>query len=243
MKHNSWDTARLPKPRQKLRGRGRIRTTDLAIKVPINRPHMYTQPKPMVSFDKISLMRYYTVKMKSAEARWTKWLECEFTDHRVRSSNPTSASRLPLSRLGQPGSIPALVQPSGGMVARHRKGATAERFIYLFYTKGLHLLSTNLMEGRSVFQIPPLPLDFRCLGLGNLALPQPSCFPRVAWQLGTKRVLQLNDFLEYCGCNRSADFTTMAHQRERWGTGKRRLTKLLGSWGSDSDSAAQFGLI
>ncbi|KAG5454635.1 hypothetical protein CSKR_106027 [Clonorchis sinensis] len=56
-------------------------------------------------------------------ARWPRWLEREFTDRKV----PTSASRLPLSRLGQPGSIPALVQPSGGMAVRHRKGATAEQ--------------------------------------------------------------------------------------------------------------------
>ncbi|KAG5451639.1 hypothetical protein CSKR_111803 [Clonorchis sinensis] len=60
-------------------------------------------------------------------ARWPKWLEREFTDRKVRGSNPTSSSRLPLSRLGQPGSIPALVLPSGGMAARHRKGATAGR--------------------------------------------------------------------------------------------------------------------
>ncbi|KER22701.1 hypothetical protein T265_09262 [Opisthorchis viverrini] len=45
----------------------------------------------------------------------------------VRGSNPTSASRFPLSRLWQPDSIPALVLPSCGMAARHRKGATAER--------------------------------------------------------------------------------------------------------------------
>ncbi|KER27249.1 hypothetical protein T265_05653 [Opisthorchis viverrini] len=43
----------------------------------------------------------------------------EFTDRKVRGSNPTSASRLLLSRLGQPGSIPALVQPSGGMAIRN----------------------------------------------------------------------------------------------------------------------------
>ncbi|KAG5441124.1 hypothetical protein CSKR_102775 [Clonorchis sinensis] len=42
-------------------------------------------------------------------ARWPKWLEREFTDRKVRGSNPTSASRLPLSKLGQPGSIPAIV--------------------------------------------------------------------------------------------------------------------------------------
>ncbi|KAG5452464.1 hypothetical protein CSKR_110234 [Clonorchis sinensis] len=56
-------------------------------------------------------------------ARWFKWLEREFTDHKVRGSNPTSASGLPLSRLEQPGSIPALVLPSGGMAAKHRRGS------------------------------------------------------------------------------------------------------------------------
>ncbi|KAG5444602.1 hypothetical protein CSKR_100705 [Clonorchis sinensis] len=53
-------------------------------------------------------------------------------DWKVRGSNPTSASRLPLSRLGQPGSIPALVSPSGGVAVRHRKCATAERFFHCF---------------------------------------------------------------------------------------------------------------
>ncbi|KAG5444361.1 hypothetical protein CSKR_104551 [Clonorchis sinensis] len=37
-------------------------------------------------------------------------------------------SRLPLSRLRQPGGIPALLLPSGSMAVRHRQGATAERF-------------------------------------------------------------------------------------------------------------------
>ncbi|KAG5454278.1 hypothetical protein CSKR_106541, partial [Clonorchis sinensis] len=52
----------------------------------------------------------------------------EFTDPKVRGSNPTSASRLPLSRSGQPGSIPVLMLPSGGTAVTHRKSATAERF-------------------------------------------------------------------------------------------------------------------
>ncbi|KAG5442696.1 hypothetical protein CSKR_108001 [Clonorchis sinensis] len=64
-----------------------------------------------------------------AGARWFKWLEHEFTDRKVRGSNPTSASQLPLSRLGQPGSIPALVQPSGGMAVKHRRGVATERFV------------------------------------------------------------------------------------------------------------------
>ncbi|KER26533.1 hypothetical protein T265_06251 [Opisthorchis viverrini] len=60
------------------------------------------------------------------------WLEREFTDRKVRGSNPTSASRIPLSRLGRPGSIPALVLPSGGMAARHRKGVAAGRFFIVY---------------------------------------------------------------------------------------------------------------
>ncbi|KAG5441968.1 hypothetical protein CSKR_110773 [Clonorchis sinensis] len=61
----------------------------------------------------------------------TKWLEREFTDRKVRGSNLPSASRLPLSGLEQPGSIPALVLPSDGLTARHRKGVTVERFFVL----------------------------------------------------------------------------------------------------------------
>ncbi|KER33588.1 hypothetical protein T265_12563, partial [Opisthorchis viverrini] len=34
-------------------------------------------------------------------------------------------------------------------------------------------------------------------GLGNLAVSLPSCFLLVAWPLGTKRVLQLNDYYYY----------------------------------------------
>ncbi|KAG5450137.1 hypothetical protein CSKR_112663, partial [Clonorchis sinensis] len=71
----------------------------------------------------------------TTRARWPKWLEREFTDQKVRGSNPTSASRLPLSRLGQPGSIPALVLPSGSMAVGHRKGATAERTTRLIQKK------------------------------------------------------------------------------------------------------------
>ncbi|KAG5454893.1 AAA ATPase midasin [Clonorchis sinensis] len=71
----------------------------------------------------------------SLGARWPQSLEREFTDRTVRGSNPTSASRLPMSRLGQPGSIPGLVQPSGGMAVRHRKDATAERlFCFSLYS-------------------------------------------------------------------------------------------------------------
>ncbi|KER30902.1 hypothetical protein T265_13072, partial [Opisthorchis viverrini] len=48
---------------------------------------------------------------------------------------------------------------------------------------------------RVLVRIRPLHLDFLCLGLGNMAVSQPSCFLRVAWELGTERVLELNYFL------------------------------------------------
>ncbi|KER26969.1 hypothetical protein T265_05877 [Opisthorchis viverrini] len=37
------------------------------------------------------------------------------------------------------------------------------------------------------------PASTSRLGLGNLAVSQPSCFPLVAWKLGTESVLQLNE--------------------------------------------------
>ncbi|KER22348.1 LOW QUALITY PROTEIN: hypothetical protein T265_14881, partial [Opisthorchis viverrini] len=64
------------------------------------------------------------------EYRWGRDGQREFTDRKVRGSNPISASRLLLSRLGQPGNILALVPSSGGMAAVHRKGAKVERFFY-----------------------------------------------------------------------------------------------------------------
>ncbi|KAG5452037.1 hypothetical protein CSKR_110645 [Clonorchis sinensis] len=67
------------------------------------------------------LVQVWCVCETQQGTRWLKWLEREFTDRKFRGSNPTSASRLSLSRLGQPGSIPALVLPWGGMAARHRK--------------------------------------------------------------------------------------------------------------------------
>ncbi|KAG5451768.1 hypothetical protein CSKR_109197 [Clonorchis sinensis] len=78
----------------------------------------------------IQLGSRYHSKLNAVGARWPKWLEREFADRKVCRSNPTSASRLPLSRLEQPDSIPALVQPPGGMAVRHRKGTTAERFFF-----------------------------------------------------------------------------------------------------------------
>ncbi|KAG5447024.1 hypothetical protein CSKR_108874 [Clonorchis sinensis] len=72
----------------------------------------------------------------SFEARWPKWLEREFTDRNVLGSNQTSASRLLLSRLGQPGSIPALMLPSGAMAV----GELPEILSTLYSTYEIQLL-------------------------------------------------------------------------------------------------------
>ncbi|KER33406.1 LOW QUALITY PROTEIN: hypothetical protein T265_12620 [Opisthorchis viverrini] len=222
---------------------------------------------------------------------------------RLYLSSPSSASRIPLSRRGKPGNIPALVLPLGGMVARHQKGVTAERlFIYsatggeLPYKIVVHFragavgmlrlgskhgpsgpeagsLTTELSRAQiKAFSCSTLPVpschvtrrehegwdtarlpkprqgkssgrgrirtadlqeieplrrsaprssfhpglkalintlayvgarqpkcseceitDRKVRGLGNLAVSQPSCNLRVAWQLGTGRVLQLNE--------------------------------------------------
>ncbi|KAG5442395.1 hypothetical protein CSKR_103632 [Clonorchis sinensis] len=59
----------------------------------------------------------------------TRFHKGEFTDRKIRGSNPISASRLLLSRLKKPGSITALVLALCGVAARHQTGITAERFI------------------------------------------------------------------------------------------------------------------
>ncbi|KAG5446686.1 hypothetical protein CSKR_112574 [Clonorchis sinensis] len=84
-------------------------------------------------------------------------LERESTDRKIRGSNPTSPSQLLLSRLRQPGNIPALLLPSGGMVARYQKGVTAERIIArLDSSESLVydvLQLTALHAGRLMFQL------------------------------------------------------------------------------------------
>ncbi|KAG5445222.1 hypothetical protein CSKR_103397 [Clonorchis sinensis] len=122
-------------------------------------------------------------------------------------------TRLPLSRLGQPGSIPAFVQPSGGMAVRHRKGKEIELALIADLTpilgqcdheairtkssvaRCLSVQSANLLIGRSMVRTRPPHLDYFCLDLSNSAASQSSCFLRVAWQLGSGRVLQQNDYI------------------------------------------------
>ncbi|KAG5441164.1 hypothetical protein CSKR_102740, partial [Clonorchis sinensis] len=90
-----------------------------------------------------------------------QWLERKFTGRKVRGSNPTSASRFPLSRLGQPDSIPAFVLPSG-VVFWGKKALCLEREFTdrkvrsSNPTSALRLLLSRLEElgSRPVLMIP-----------------------------------------------------------------------------------------
>ncbi|KAG5441675.1 hypothetical protein CSKR_103189 [Clonorchis sinensis] len=111
----------------------------------------------------------------------------EFTDRKVRSSNPTSASRLLLSRLEQPGSKSALMLPHGGMAVLTLWPALA---VYSPNQRLERERTDRKVRGSNPASASRLPLS----RLGQPDKSQPSCFLRVAWQLGTERVLQLNDF-------------------------------------------------
>ncbi|KAG5451281.1 hypothetical protein CSKR_106562 [Clonorchis sinensis] len=97
------------------------------IRIPEDFIHVASKQGKLVLFQKVSVNDRYSL-IGQRFLRWLKWSARKFTDRKVRGSSPTSASRLPLSRLGQLGSIPAHVLSSSGMAARHRKGVTAERF-------------------------------------------------------------------------------------------------------------------
>ncbi|KER25111.1 hypothetical protein T265_14277, partial [Opisthorchis viverrini] len=88
----------------------------------------------------VTLFSWYQVTEILRRARWPKWLECEFTDQKVRGSNSTSASRLPLSRPRQPGSISAPALPSGGMAARHRRVVQLNNYIIIIFVQTYFLL-------------------------------------------------------------------------------------------------------
>ncbi|KAG5446106.1 hypothetical protein CSKR_103819 [Clonorchis sinensis] len=85
-----------------------------------------------------------------------QWLEREFTDRKVRGLNPTSVSPLPLSGLGQPGIIPALVLPSGVMATRHRK--VGERMV-----EPALLCENNNPNGSGLITAPEVDIPYRCI--------------------------------------------------------------------------------
>ncbi|KAG5452348.1 hypothetical protein CSKR_105224 [Clonorchis sinensis] len=86
----------------------------------------------------------------------TQWLQRELTEWKVPGSTPISASRLPMSRLGQPGSIPALVLPSGNMA-----GGEMSQWIEREFTdrkvRGSNLTSASRLSLSRVGQPDSIP--------------------------------------------------------------------------------------
>ncbi|KER26351.1 hypothetical protein T265_06396 [Opisthorchis viverrini] len=77
--------------------------------------------------------------------------------------------------------------PSLGLGNPARDTFTSEA--YKIQLKNIHKYTGFKVRGSNPTSVSRLP----CLGLGNLAVSQPSCNLRMAWQLGTERMLQLND--------------------------------------------------
>ncbi|KER21078.1 hypothetical protein T265_10522 [Opisthorchis viverrini] len=94
-------------------------------------------------------------------ARWPQWLEREFTDRKVYGSNPSSASRLLPSRFGQPGSTPALVQPSGSMTVTQWRD-------YSIYTEGRRYTSYLVFTIDSIESLVCDILQLNVLRTGRL---------------------------------------------------------------------------
>ncbi|KER23879.1 hypothetical protein T265_08343 [Opisthorchis viverrini] len=107
-KHGGWDTARLPRPRQ-----GSLDAEMLSHSLG------YTPSRTIRDSEANSLVGT-TTQLCSKQTLVNP-------SGVVRGSNPTSATRLPLSRLARPGNIQLHFAPSGIMVVRHRKGTRAEQ--------------------------------------------------------------------------------------------------------------------
>ncbi|KER22220.1 hypothetical protein T265_09642 [Opisthorchis viverrini] len=60
-------------------------------------------------------------------------------------------------------------------------------------SRWLKWLESEFTDRKPVVSNPTCASRVRCLGLGDLAVSHPSCNLRVTWQLGTERVLQLNE--------------------------------------------------
>ncbi|KAG5445311.1 hypothetical protein CSKR_105796 [Clonorchis sinensis] len=95
------------------------------------------------------------------EAAWCSTFSCletsqtgDLAGFQVRGSKPTSASRLPLSRLGQPGSTQALMLPLCGMRARHRK----ERLLFVSMRGLPRCPELDMRTIRANWQYPTLVL-------------------------------------------------------------------------------------
>ncbi|KAG5440943.1 hypothetical protein CSKR_114471 [Clonorchis sinensis] len=103
-----------------------------------------------------------------------QWLRLELNGRSVCVSYAILASQFFLSRFGQPASISALVLLSGGLSARHRQGGVTADLSHYLIGDIAQWLECEFTDRK--VRILLLLLEFPCLGLGNLAVSQSSCF-------------------------------------------------------------------
>ncbi|KER21238.1 hypothetical protein T265_10398 [Opisthorchis viverrini] len=93
-----------------------------------------------------------------------QWLGCQLTDHKVRGSDPASASPLILSRLRQLSSIRTFVLPSGSMAASHRRDGVSRLKVH-------YCLETSQTTDSAWFQTHWFQLlPFRSLENGRVGI-------------------------------------------------------------------------
>ncbi|KAG5455111.1 hypothetical protein CSKR_107368 [Clonorchis sinensis] len=97
-------------------------------------------------------------------------------------------------------------------------GRRSPEFLICAAAKDGEMAQVNLLTGRPMVRTRPKHLDASCLGLGNLAVSQPSYFFRVAWQLSTERETT----------HKVAENSSTAHDRFRpsWSSSGRRSPRI-----------------
>ncbi|GAA50703.1 hypothetical protein CLF_104928 [Clonorchis sinensis] len=102
--------------------------------------------------------------------------------------------------------IEALRDQNGSDAHQRRTFVLLDTSRTTIHSATFHFRSGLLAVDRNVAcEYGSLPRIQKYPSLGNLAVSKPSCFPRVAWQLGTERVLQLNDFFIFQKSRGSVD--------------------------------------
>ncbi|KER26522.1 hypothetical protein T265_06241 [Opisthorchis viverrini] len=88
-------------------------------------------------------------------------------------------------------SVRQIMRGLDGMLIRNLQRRTDRWTEHLVsqFSQGASIMATSTKCYSANLLTSPLPLDFPCLGLGNLAVFQPSCFLWMAWQLSTERML------------------------------------------------------
>ncbi|KER22148.1 hypothetical protein T265_09681 [Opisthorchis viverrini] len=186
--HEGWDTVRSSKPRQeKSRDRVRVRTTDLPVSKLALLPLKPSRPQSCegkssgggrirttdLPVSKFALLPLKPSRPQSSECTTHKVAENPSTAHdRFRPFWGSSGRRSPRASVNlkpkiQRYTLTAILRisqypnPSGGMAVRHRKGVTAEQFLFLsssepFLYSTSYIVSNTIKKSNFLFKFDSL---------------------------------------------------------------------------------------